>query len=262
VCKIAEDHDLWLIEDCCDALGSRYNNRQVGTFGDLATLSFYPAHHITTGEGGAVISKDGRIDRIVTSIRDWGRDCYCEPGADNTCKTRYDGKFGDLPPMYDHKYVYSNLGYNLKITDMQAAVGLSQMEHLDHFVSMRKRNFESLSKQLAPLKDIFHLPEATEKSVPAWFGFPITIKEDAGIERVGLLKHLDRCKIGTRLLFGGNIIKQPYMSKRNHRSAAPLVNTDIIMKNTFWIGVYPRITEAMVGYMVKSIFNHIEKTRR
>lgn len=262
VCQLAEQNKLWLIEDCCDALGSTYDGRPVGTFGDLATLSFYPAHHITTGEGGAVISKDDRLDRIVTSVRDWGRDCYCEPGKDNTCGRRFDGKYGELPQGYDHKYVYSNLGYNLKISDMQAAVGLSQMGSLDGFISKRKRNFAYLKERLRPMRDVFFLPEATERSDPSWFGFPLTIKEGTGIGRVGLLKHLEKRKVGTRLLFGGNITKQPYMLGQRFRVSGELTNTDIIMDRTFWIGLYPGIDEAMMDYMIQSLTDYVESASR
>jgi len=262
VCRIAEEHDLWLIEDCCDAFGSLYDGRPVGTFGDLATLSFYPAHHITTGEGGAVISANERLDRIVTSVRDWGRDCHCEPGTDNTCGRRYDGIYGELPPGYDHKYVYSNLGYNLKISDMQAAVGLAQMDRLDDFAARRRLNFNYLKRKLKPFTDIFYLPEATERSDPSWFGFPLTIKEESGIRRVELLKHLERCRVGTRLLFGGNITRQPYMMGRRYRVSGELTNTDMIMNNTFWVGVYPGLNEIMMEHIVGSIIDYVEGTNK
>jgi CDP-6-deoxy-D-xylo-4-hexulose-3-dehydrase len=236
----AKKHDLFLVEDCCDALGATYGGRKVGTFGELGTLSFYPAHHITMGEGGAVLCNTTRLKRIVESIRDWGRDCYCEPGKDNTCNKRFEWKLGDLPFGYDHKYTYSHLGYNLKITDMQAAVGLAQLDRLDGFVAARRRNWEVLRSELSDLEDVFILPTATADSEPSWFGFCLTLRPEAKVDREHLLRYLnnDR-KVGTRLLFGGNLLRQPYMKGRPHRVVGPLSNSDIVTNRTFWVGIYP-----------------------
>lgn len=248
--QIADKYKLWLIEDCCDALGSTYDGKMVGTFGDIATLSFYPAHHITMGEGGAVFTNNGRLRLILESIRDWGRDCFCAPGKDDTCGKRFCWKLGGLPEGYDHKYIYSHIGYNLKISDMQAAVGLAQMDRLEGFIERRKQNFEYLKTALTPLETFFILPEATPKSDPSWFGFPITIRQDAPFLRVDLLRYLDDKKIGTRLLFAGNLTKQPYFQGINHRISGNLDNTDLIMNQTFWIGVFPRLNESMLEYLV------------
>jgi len=252
--RVADKYNLWLIEDCCDALGTTYNGKMVGSFGDLATVSFYPAHHITMGEGGAVFTQSGKLKRIVESFRDWGRDCYCAPGCDNTCKRRFEQQFGDLPKGYDHKYTYSHLGYNLKISDMQAACGLAQMESLDGFVKSRKENFNTLKEGLVSCEDFIILPEATENSDPSWFGFPITLKENSGIQRVDLLKFLDEHNIGTRLLFAGNLTRQPYFKNVNYRIQGKLDRTDRIMNQTFWIGVYPGLTNEML----KEVINKIE----
>ncbi len=253
VTRIAKKHGLWLIEDCCDALGSTYDGKLVGTFGDIATLSFYPAHHITMGEGGAVFTNSDELKRIVESFRDWGRDCYCGPGKDNTCGKRFGWKLGDLPQGYDHKYTYSHLGYNLKISDMQAACGLAQMERLEEFVNARKRNFSFLMARLEACHELLVLPEATPHSEPSWFGFPITIRPEAGINRVDLLKYLDQHQIGTRLLFAGNLTRQPYMIGRNFRVSGQLENTDLVMNNTFWIGVYPGLSQEMLEYVTGKI---------
>jgi len=247
--ELADRHNLWLIEDCCDALGSTLNGRKVGSFGHIGTLSFYPAHHITMGEGGAVFTVDRQLKQIIESLRDWGRDCWCNPGCDNTCGKRFDWQLGELPAGYDHKYVYSHLGYNLKITDMQAAVGLAQLDRLDGFIAARKRNFAQLRGQLAELQDFLVLPEATPGSDPAWFGFPVTLREAAPCDRVSLLRYLDQHKIGTRLLFAGNLIRQPYMIGRDYRIAGTLDNADQIMKNTFWVGVWPGLGDAAVGHI-------------
>ncbi|QED23888.1 lipopolysaccharide biosynthesis protein RfbH [Candidatus Deianiraea vastatrix] len=249
VTEICKKHNLLLMEDCCDALGTTYNNQHVGTFGDIATLSFYPAHHITMGEGGAVFMNNSNVKRAAESIRDWGRDCYCAPGVDATCGKRYDQQLGDLPFGYDHKYTYSHLGYNLKITDMQAAVGCSQMQHLSKFIAKRKENFKLLSSGLADLQDFFILPQATPNCDPSWFGFPITIKENAKFSRRDLMIYLNEKKIGTRLVFAGNLTKQPYMKGQNFRIASSLENTDKIMNNAFWIGTFPGITEEMIEYI-------------
>lgn len=249
VMRIAETHDLWVVEDCCDALGSTYAGRKVGTFGDIGTVSFYPAHHITMGEGGAVFTNDPGLKRIVESIRDWGRDCYCAPGKENTCGKRFGWQLGSLPFGYDHKYTYSHIGYNLKISDMQAAVGLAQLDRLAGFVEARKANFRHLKERLSSLEEFLVLPEATPKSDPSWFGFPITLKPDAPSQRVDLLKYLDQYKIGSRLLFAGNLTRQPYFQGRKYRLAGGLENTDRIMNDTFWIGVYPGLTEEMLEYV-------------
>jgi CDP-6-deoxy-D-xylo-4-hexulose-3-dehydrase len=253
ITRIAKKHKLWLIEDCCDALGSRYDGKLVGTFGDLATLSFYPAHHITMGEGGAVITNDGLLNKIVMSIRDWGRDCHCDPGQDNTCGKRFGWKLGDLPYGYDHKYTYSHLGYNLKITDMQAAVALAQMDRAEGFIQKRKDNFHFLKTNLKPLEEFLILPEATANSDPSWFGFPITLRDSVKRSRHEIQQQLEERKVGTRLLFAGNLVRQPYMKGRNYRIHGDLRNTDIVMDKTFWIGVYPGLDEARLGYVVEAL---------
>ncbi|ASA55965.1 lipopolysaccharide biosynthesis protein RfbH [Vibrio gazogenes] len=237
--QIAVKYNLWLIEDCCDALGTLYDGKHVGTFGDIATVSFYPAHHITMGEGGAIFTQSGKLRRIIESFRDWGRDCYCDPGCDNTCGQRFCQRLGTLPYGYDHKYTYSHLGYNLKITDMQAACGLAQLDKLPGFIRKRKENFIYLKEKLQGCIDFIELPEATNNSEPSWFGFPITLKESAGVNRVELIEFLDEAKIGTRLLFAGNLTRQPYFSDVNYRVVGELINTDRIMNQTFWIGLYP-----------------------
>lgn len=253
VMEVCRKHQLWLIEDNCDALGSRYNGQLTGTFGDIGTLSFYPAHHITMGEGGAVFTNNAELKLIIESFRDWGRDCYCPGGKDNTCGKRFCWKLGDLPEGYDHKYTYSHLGYNLKITDMQAACGLAQLDKLDHFVQARKDNFAYLSERLSSCTEFLELPEATENSDPSWFGFLMTIKPEAGIQRVDLLNYLDQNKVGTRLLFAGNLTRQPYMQGRNYRVSGNLDNTDMVMNNSFWIGVYPGLTEEMLDFSATKI---------
>lgn len=239
--KICKQHNLWLIEDCCDALGATYNGQLVGTFGDIATLSFYPAHHMTMGEGGAVFTNNAELKLISESFRDWGRDCYCAPGCDNTCGCRFEQQHGDLPYGYDHKYVYSHLGYNLKITDMQAACGLAQLDKVSGFIKKRRENFDLLKERLSGLTDFLSLPVATPNSSPSWFGFPITLKDDCGVERVDLLRFLDENKIGSRLLFAGNLTKQPYFKNLEYRVAGELTNTDKTMNDTFWIGLYPAL---------------------
>ncbi len=239
VTAICRKYGLWLVEDCCDALGSTYRGKLVGTFGDIATLSFYPAHHITMGEGGAVFTNNPQLKAIAESFRDWGRDCYCAPGKDNTCGKRFCWKLGELPEGYDHKYTYSHLGYNLKITDMQAACALAQMDRLDGFIAARKANFAYLKARLQGCSEYLHLPEATPHSDPSWFGFPVILKPSAGIKRTDLLNYLTDNKIGTRLLFAGNLARQPYMIGQNFRISGDLTNTDIVMNQTFWLGVYP-----------------------
>lgn len=253
VTAICKKHNLWLVEDCCDALGSTYRGQMVGTFGDIGTLSFYPAHHITMGEGGAVFTNHDELKEIAESFRDWGRDCYCPPGKDNTCGKRFCWKLGDLPEGYDHKYTYSHLGYNLKITDMQAACGLAQLQKAPAFIQARKNNFKFLKERLAACEEFVHLPNTTEHSDPSWFGFPITLKENCPVSRLDLLTYLDQNKIGTRLLFAGNLTRQPYMKNANYRISGELTNTDNVMNNTFWIGVQPSLTESMMEYSCSKI---------
>lgn len=251
--EICTKYNLWLIEDSCDALGSKFNNQNVGTFGDLATLSFYPAHHITMGEGGAVFTNSKKLELIAESFRDWGRDCYCEPGKDNTCKKRFGWQLGDLPFGYDHKYTYSHMGYNMKITDMQAACGLAQLESLDKFIIKRKENFDYLYKNLKDLEEFLILPEAEENSDPSWFGFAISVKKNNEFKRDELIHYLNENKIGTRLLFSGNLTKQPYMKNINFKIHKNLINTDFIMNNTFWIGLYPGLQKEHLDYTINKI---------
>jgi CDP-6-deoxy-D-xylo-4-hexulose-3-dehydrase len=253
ICALCKKYNLWLIEDCCDALGSTYNGKMVGTFGDIGTMSFYPAHHITMGEGGAVFTNDPQLKMIAESFRDWGRDCYCPPGKDNTCGKRFCQCFGTLPEGYDHKYTYSHLGYNLKITDMQAACGLAQIDRAAGFIQARKDNFAYLTERLQSCTEFLILPQATENSDPSWFGFPMTLKPEANVSRVDLLTYLDQHKIGTRLLFAGNLTRQPYMIGRNYRVSGDLTNTDRIMHDTFWIGVYPGLTREMLDFAVDKL---------
>lgn len=253
VVELCKKYNLWLIEDCCDALGSTYRGKLVGTFGDIATLSFYPAHHITMGEGGAVFTNNYELKQIAESFRDWGRDCYCPPGKDNTCGKRFCWKLGNLPEGYDHKYTYSHLGYNLKITDMQAACGLAQLEKASSFIQSRKNNFAFLKNRLQACEEYMSLPVATEHSDPSWFGFPITLKSNCPVSRVDLTTYLDQNKVGTRLLFAGNLTRQPYMIGANYRVSGQLTNTDNVMKNTFWIGVQPALTHEMLDYAASKI---------
>ena len=261
VMRVAAKYDLWVIEDCCDALGATYRGQGVGTFGDIGTLSFYPAHHITMGEGGAVFTDKPRLKRVIESMRDWGRDCWCAPGMDNTCGKRFCRKLGDLPMGYDHKYTYSHCGYNLKITDMQAAVGLAQLDRLEGFISARQRNFDLLTEMLKPLEDVFILPQPTPGSVPSWFGFPITLREGSPVTRDSLIRHLDEKRIGTRLLFGGNLIRQPYMRDRNYRVAGDLTNADIVTDRTFWIGLYPGLGGSHLRFVTETIISFIAASR-
>lgn len=249
--KFCEENNLWLIEDCCDALGSTYNGQHVGTFGDVATLSFYPAHHITTGEGGAIFTKHNKLKKIIESFRDWGRDCWCEPGVDNTCGKRFSYQLGGLPFGYDHKYTYSRAGYNLKMTDMQASLGLAQMGKLHRFISKRKENFQKLYDGLKDL-DWLVLPRATLNSDPSWFGFLITVNPRSNVKRDEVIKYLNDKKIATRLLFGGDIRKQPYFNNIMYRGKEYLPNTEIVMNNTFWIGITPLIQDEMIGYIINS----------
>lgn len=256
--QICKDNDLWLIEDNCDALGSIYDGKRTGSFGDLATVSFYPAHHITTGEGGAVLVQSPLVKKLVESFRDWGRDCYCATGCDNTCKKRFDWKLGELPQGYDHKYIYSHIGYNLKATDIQAALGVSQIKKLEYFIEKRLSNFNYIFQNLEEISD-FILPQATDKSIPSWFGFPITIKESSSLVREDLLRHLDQRKIGTRLMFAGNILRQPAYLNTDFRVNGKLETTDLIMRNSFWIGLHPSLTTEMLDYMIKSIKEFVSK---
>jgi CDP-6-deoxy-D-xylo-4-hexulose-3-dehydrase len=253
VTALCRKHGLWLIEDCCDALGATYNGQLVGTFGDIGTLSFYPAHHITMGEGGAVFTNSSELKLIAESFRDWGRDCYCPPGKDNTCNKRFCWKLGNLPQGYDHKYTYSHLGYNLKITDMQAACALAQLDRLDEFIATRRANFDYLKNALRDLEPFLHLPEATPGANPSWFGFPLVLKPESGVQRVDLINYLDQNRIGTRLLFAGNLTRQPYMIGRNFRVSGSLTNTDIVMNQTFWLGVYPGLTTAHLDFVVAKL---------
>ncbi len=248
---LCDKYKLWLVEDCCDALGAKYNDQHVGTFGDIATCSFYPAHHITMGEGGVVFTNSSELITIAESFRDWGRDCYCDPGCDNTCEKRFEQQLGDLPKGYDHKYTYSHLGYNLKISDMQAACGLAQLERLPEFIQKRNKNFVYLKNKLSKLTEFIDLPQATENSTPSWFGFPITLKEN--IDRVEFIKYLDKKKIGTRLLFAGNLVKQPYFNDVKYRIFGKLTNTDITMNKTLWLGIYPEISQEMLEYVATEI---------
>ena len=261
VMRVAEKHDLWVIEDCCDALGATYRGQGVGTFGDIGTLSFYPAHHITMGEGGAVFTDKPRLKRVIESMRDWGRDCWCAPGVDNTCGKRFCRKLGDLPMGYDHKYTYSHCGYNLKITDMQAAVGLAQLDRLEGFIAARQRNFDLLTDMLKRHEDVFILPEPTPDSQPSWFGYPITLRDGSPVSREALIRHLDEKRIGTRLLFGGNLIRQPYMRGREYRVVGQLTNADIVTERTFWIGLYPGLGESHLQFVTETMANFIKGSR-
>jgi len=253
VTAFVKKHNLWLIEDCCDALGSTWKGRPVGSFGDIATFSFYPAHHITMGEGGAVLTDQPNLKVLIDSFRDWGRDCWCDPGKDNTCGKRFEWQLGNLPCGYDHKFTFSHIGYNLKATDMQAALGGSQIEKLAHFIARRKGNFAYLSSALQSLSDVLLLPAATPGSDPAWFGFPIGVREKAPFTRQELIAVLEASKIATRLLFGGNLLRQPAYQDREYRVVGELPNSDYAMNNVFWIGVYPGLTEPMLEFVVKTI---------
>lgn len=259
--ELCDKHGLWLVEDSCDALGSTYDGKKTGSFGDTATLSFYPAHHITTGEGGAVFVKSPLVRKQAESFRDWGRDCYCETGHDNTCHKRFEWQLGTLPIGYDHKYVYSHIGYNLKATDMQAALGLSQLKKIDSFSDARKANFKYLFSGLSKVQGLI-MPRATEKSDPSWFGFPLTIDPKHPADREELLRFLDSRKIGTRLLFAGNLTRQPAYKNVDWRVVGDLTNTDIVMKRTFWVGTYPGLTPVMLDYIITSISEFMEKASR
>jgi CDP-4-dehydro-6-deoxyglucose reductase, E1 len=253
VTKFATRHGLWLIEDCCDAVGSTFNDRKTGTFGDLATASFYPAHHITMGEGGCVLTDKPLLKTLVESFRDWGRDCWCAPGKENTCGKRFDWQVGELPHGYDHKYIYSHVGYNLKATDMQAAVGVAQLKKLPAFIEARKRNFAYLKAGLKDVEEHFVLPEATPNSDPSWFGLPLLVRETAPFSRNTLIEFLNGRKIGTRQLFGGNLVRQPAYADLNYRVVGDLRTSDRVMNQAFWIGVYPGLTQAMLDYVLETI---------
>jgi len=253
VSEFARRHNLWLIEDCCDALGSTFNGRRVGTFGDMATFSFYPAHHITMGEGGCVGTSQPKLTKLIESFRDWGRDCWCAPGKDNTCGKRFDWQLGTLPHGYDHKYTYSHIGYNLKVSDMQAAAGVAQLEKLEGFIAARKSNFDYLTTQLRPLLNLFRLPHATPGSDPSWFGYPIAVRPEAPLKRDEVIRFLNSRKIGTRLLFGGNLLRQPAYKDIEKRVVGDLPISDFITDHVFWIGVYPGLTRPMLDYVVESL---------
>lgn len=259
VMEFAQKHNLWVIEDNCDAVGSLYGGKKTGSFGHLSTVSFYPAHHITMGEGGAVLTNDARLRKIVESFRDWGRDCWCPPGTDNTCSKRFGWQLGNLPFGYDHKYTYSHVGYNLKMTDMQAAVGCAQLDKLSNFVERRRNNFNFLHHNLQDLNDFFVLPEATTNSEPSWFGFLLSIRKNTQFTRNELINHLEDSKIGTRLLFGGNLTRQPLYENLNYRVIGSLENTDFVMKNSFWVGVFPGLTEEMLDFIVQEIKHFCQK---
>jgi CDP-6-deoxy-D-xylo-4-hexulose-3-dehydrase len=258
VTAFCKKYNLWLIEDCCDALGSTYKGQKVGTFGDIATVSFYPAHHITMGEGGAVLTDKPALQVLIDSFRDWGRDCWCEPGVDNTCGKRFDWQLGTLPCGYDHKYTYSHVGYNLKATDMQAALGVSQIAKLPHFIERRKENFAYLMKALKPMEEYLQLPVAGENCDPSWFGFPIAVKPGSPFTRDQLTRELDSKKIGTRLVFAGNLLRQPAYEGWEYRVVGELTNTDYVMNNVFWVGVYPGLTTEMLDYIVKTMMDFAE----
>lgn len=260
--EVAKTHNLWLIEDNCDALGSTYGDQFTGTFGDLATYSFYPAHHITMGEGGCVTANETQLKILVESFRDWGRACWCDPGTDNTCGKRFQWQLGGLPYGYDHKFTYSHLGYNLKLTDMQAAVGAAQLKKLPSFIEARRRNWQLLFDGLKQLEEFLLLPRPTPKSKPSWFGFPLTVRNEAPFSRHDLVGFLESRKIATRLLFGGNLTRQPAYEDIPSRIVGDLRNTDIIMNQTFWIGVYPGLTQEMTDFVIDSFLTFVrEKTR-
>ena len=261
VMDLARRHDLWLVEDCCDALGAQYQGQAVGTFGDLATASFYPAHHITMGEGGAVLTSNPQLKKLVESFRDWGRDCWCDPGHDDTCHRRFDWQLGELPPGYDHKYTYSRIGYNLKLTDMQAAVGLSQLAKLPDFIRRRRANYQTLRRLLEPLQGSLLLPEALPGAEPSWFGFPVTLREDCPVSRNTVIQALEAAKVATRLFFGGNLLRQPAYLGIPKRVVGDLRTADAIMERTFWLGVYPGLTEPMLAHMAATLAQSLEAAR-
>jgi len=259
ILKLVKEYDLWFIEDNCDALGSKYGGRCTGSFGHISTCSFYPAHHITMGEGGALLTDDILLKNILASFRDWGRDCWCDPGCDNSCGKRFGWQLGTLPTSYDHKYIYSHIGYNLKVTDMQAAIGVEQLKKLPSFVQRRKENFQILYGELKEYEDYFILPMATEKSDPCWFGFPLQVRADSQFSRDDIVTFLEENKIATRMLFGGNLLRQPAYQNIAHRSPYSLSNTDLVMRELFWIGVYPGLTKEMINYLVFKFREFMEK---
>lgn len=261
VMRLAEKHNLWVIEDSCDALGGTYLGKNLGTFGDVSTFSFYPAHHITTGEGGAVLVKKPALKPLIESFRDWGRDCWCQPGCDNTCLKRYEWNLGDLPDGYDHKYTYSHLGYNLKSGDIQAAIGLAQLDRLTDFISIRRRNWDYLRNALTSLSEYLILPEATKGSIPSWFGFALTVKDGSPRTRNQIVQELNEAKVATRLLFGGNLLRQPAFIDTPRRVVGDLTNTDIVMNDTFWIGVWPGLTLEMLDYVIENLHRILGKTK-
>jgi len=262
VVSIARKYNLWLLEDNCDSLGSKYKGKYTGTFGDISTCSFYPAHHITTGEGGAILTDNPLLKRIIMSFRDWGRDCWCDPGCDNTCGKRFSWELGKLPFGYDHKYIYSHIGYNLKITDMQAAIGVAQLKKLPSFIKARQKNFRRLYRYFKKYEDFFILPEWLKDTEPAWFGFPLLVKEDAPFTRSEIVSHLEKHKIATRMLFGGNLTKQPAYKDIHYRVYGSLKNTDFVMNNLFWLGVYPGITDEKLRYILKIIDKFLIKHKK
>ena len=259
VSAFVKKHNLWLIEDCCDAVGATYAGSHVGTFGDLATVSFYPAHHITMGEGGCVLTSRPALKTLVESFRDWGRDCWCVPGVANTCGKRFDWQLGDLPHGYDHKYTYSHIGYNLKLTDMQAAVGVAQLKKLPSFIEMRRRNFAFLYDGLRDLEEFFILPRATPNSEPSWFGFPLAVRTGAPFSRDEVLRYLEGYKIATRLLFGGNLLRQPAYVSVHHRKIGELANSDFVMNQVLWMGVWPGLTESMLSFVVETLHRMVKR---
>jgi CDP-4-dehydro-6-deoxyglucose reductase, E1 len=259
VTEFVKKHNLWLIEDCCDAVGATYNNRHVGTFGDLATVSFYPAHHITMGEGGCVLTNRPALKTLIESFRDWGRDCWCVPGVSNTCGKRFEWQLGDLPYGYDHKYTYSHIGYNLKLTDMQAAVGVAQLKKLPSFIEARRRNFKFLYEGLSDLEEFFVLPQATVNSEPSWFGFPLAVRPDAPFTRDDVLRYLESYKIATRLLFGGNLLRQPAYQNIQYRKIGDLSNSDFVMNQVLWMGVWPGLTEEMLSFVIETLHRMVKQ---